>query len=166
MEVPFMVKKRWNIAAFVAYGTIMLWLLFYRSLPDTGSPGFSHWSWVQENSNFVPFHTIRLFWNVLADPQSYIDRMGIAWYEANRQHAIINLGGNVLMFLPLGFFPPRISTRFRTWWKTLVVAMIIITTVELTQALTLRGNCDVDDLMLNLLGTAIGYGIFTLTKQT
>ncbi len=148
---------------FLLYGGLMLWLLFHRSRPDTAAPGFSYWDWVQKNINLRPLHTIGLFWNVLANPQSYIDRMGLAWYEANRQHAIVNLGGNVLMFLPLGFFPPRLSRNLQSIWKTLLLAAGIMVAVELLQVLSLRGNCDVDDLLLNLIGTALGYGIFRLS---
>jgi len=30
------------------------------------------------------------------------------------------------------------------------------------QLLTLLGSCDIDDLLLNLMGTALGYGVFRL----
>lgn len=160
-----MAKRRWDVAAFAAYCALMLWLLFHRSTPDTAVPGFSYWGWVTDNINLTPLHTIRLFWNVLADPQSYIDRMGLAWYEANRQHAIVNLGGNVLMFLPLGFFLPRVFPKLQKLWRTLCCAAAIMTGVEILQVLTLRGNCDVDDLLLNLLGTAVGYGFFRLMQR-
>ena len=160
-----MMRKLADRAIFAVYSTVMLWLLFHRSMPDTAAPSFSYWSWVAENINLQPLHTIRLFWNVLAAPQGYIDRMGLAWYEANRQHAIINLGGNVLLFLPLGFLLPRIWNALQRLWGTLLTAALIMTAVEITQVLTLRGNCDIDDLMLNLLGAAIGYGLFQLIRS-
>ncbi len=157
-------KKTLTKFLFLLYGGLMLWLLFHRSRPDTTAPDFYYWDWVQKNINLRPLHTIGLFWNVLANPQSYIDRMGLAWYEANRQHAIVNLYGNVLMFLPLGFFPPRLSRNLQSIRKTLLFAAGVILAVELLQVLTLRGNCDVDDLLLNLTGTALGYGIFRFSS--
>ena len=36
---------------------------------------------------------------------------------------------------------------------------VIMSAVELCQLLTLRGFCEVDDLLLNLLGAAIGWWI-------
>ena len=161
-----MARKRLDICVFTVYCLVMLWLLFHRSRPDTAGPGFSYWTWVGSNVNLTPLHTIRLFWSVLADPQRYIDRMGMAWYEANRQHAIINLGGNVLLFLPLGFYPPRLFSKLQRLWKTIAFAASIIIAVEVTQVLTLRGNCDIDDLLLNLIGTAIGYGMFRLIQSS
>lgn len=161
-----MEKKRLDIRVFTVYCLVMLWLLFHRSRPDTAGPGFSYWAWVGSNVNLTPLHTIRLFWGVLADPQRYIDRMGIAWYEANRQHAIINLGGNVLLFLPLGFYPPRLFPKLQQLWKTIAFVAPIIIAVEVTQVLTMRGNCDIDDLLLNLIGTAIGYGMFCFIRSS
>ena len=39
-----------------------------------------------------------------------------------------------------------------------VIPAAIITAVELIQLFTLVGSCDVDDLILNVIGSAIGYG--------
>ena len=36
---------------------------------------------------------------------------------------------------------------------------VIMTAVELCQLFTLRGFCEIDDLMLNLLGAAMGWAI-------
>ena len=160
-----MSKKSLKKTAFAAYCAVMLWLLFHRAQPDTTASDFSYWAWVANNINLRPFHTIRLFLHVLLEPQGYIDRLGLDWYAANRQHAIVNLGGNVLMFLPLGFFPPQIWPKLQRLWKTLCLAAIIMCAVEIAQVLTLRGNCDIDDLLLNLAGVAMGYGLFQITPQ-
>jgi len=37
--------------------------------------------------------------------------------------------------------------------------------IELLQMLLLVGTCDVDDIILNVSGAAIGYGIFKLTRH-
>ena len=140
-----MVKKNlgWKLL-FVVYAAVMLWLLFDR---ERSLYELDYWSQVQQNMNLEPFHTIKLFWNVL-------DR------EEYRLVAIINLGGNVGMFIPMGFFLPTIWKSMRKWWKTWLATLLIMLAVELTQLLTLRGTFDVDDLILNLLGAAIGYCVF------
>ena len=140
-----MVKKNlgWKLL-FVVYAAVMLWLLFDR---ERSLYELDYWSQVQQNMNLEPFHTIKLFWNVL-------DR------EEYRLMAIINLGGNVGKFIPMGFFLPTIWKSMRKWWKTWMATLLIMLVVELTQLLTLRGTFDVDDLILNLLGAAIGYCVF------
>lgn len=129
---------------FIVYAAVMLWLLFDR---EGGVPGEDYWLQVQQNMNLEPFHTIKLFWNVL-------DR------EEYRLMAVINLGGNIGMFIPLGFFLPTLWKSLRKWWKTWLATLLIMLAVELTQLLTLRGTFDVDDLILNLLGAAIGYAVY------
>lgn len=140
-----MVKKNlgWKLL-FVVYAAVMLWLLFDR---ERSLYELDYWSQVQQNMNLEPFHTIKLFWNVL-------DR------EEYRLMAIINLGGNVGMFIPMGFFLPTIWKSMRKWWKTWMATLLIMLAVETLQLFTLRGTFDVDDLILNLLGAAMGYCVF------
>ena len=85
--------------------------------------------------------------------------------RADQNHAIINLVGNVIMFIPLGFCLPMLWKKQRTLWKTLLTTALIITLVELIQLLTLVGSCDTDDLILNVLGSAIGYGLFKMFQK-
>lgn len=158
-------KVRWNTVAFVVYCAVMFLLLFYRARPDTAAPGFSYWGWVKEHTHLIPLSTTRGFVHVLTRPEMYLSWMGPDTYWINCRHAIVNLVGNVVMFVPLGFFPPRIRADFQRLWKTLLLAAVIMILVEVTQVLTLLGNCDVDDLILNLTGAAIGYGIHRLIRR-
>ena len=59
---------------------------------------------------------------------------------------------------------PLLWDRCRKLWKTVALAATIMTIVELTQVLTLRGQCDIDDVILNTLGAAIGYSLFHLAN--
>ena len=142
--------RNFNIALFCIYGAIMLWLLFDRV---GGIEGMPYWDQIRANLNLEPFHTIRLFLKVL-DSRIY------------STSAIINLGGNVIMFIPLGFFLPLVFPALGKFWRTILATALIITAVELTQLFTLLGSCDIDDLILNVVGAAVGYGLFKcLTKK-
>ena len=142
--------RNFNIALFCIYGAIMLWLLFDRV---GGIEGMPYWDQIRANLNLEPFHTIRLFLKVL----------GNRVYSTS---AIINLGGNVIMFIPLGFFLPLVFPALGKFWRTILATALIITAVELTQLFTLLGSCDIDDLILNVIGAAAGYGLFKcLTKK-
>ena len=129
-------------ALFAAYCVWMLVLLFDRELSEP-------------SINLEPLRTIRLFIRVLLyDPSEYNIRL-----------AIVNLFGNIALFVPLGYFLPRLWTALRKWWRTWLATLVIMSAVEVIQLLTLRGICDVDDLILNLLGAALGYGIFCIWKK-
>ena len=140
--------RKWNMFLFAVYSAIMLWLLFDRV---GGIDGMPYWDQVRANLNLEPFHTIKLFLNVL---DSRI-------YSAS---AIINLGGNVILFIPLGFFLPRVFPGLRKFHRTLLATVLIISAVELTQLFTLLGCCDIDDLILNVTGATLGYILHKTTK--
>ena len=139
-------RRKRNTLLFCIYCGFMGYLLFHRSGYIPGIPYLAQWKF-----NLVPFRTIRLFLNVLDHP--------VYW-----QDALVNLGGNVILFIPLGFFLPRVFPWLRKFWRTGLATALLITAVELAQLLTLLGSCDIDDLILNVIGAAIGYGIHKLIK--
>ena len=44
--------------------------------------------------------------------------------------------------------------------ETLLTVILVISAVEAAQTLLLVGTCDIDDLILNTAGAAIGYGLY------
>lgn len=130
-------------ALFMVYGALMLWLLFDR-------PGYvediPYWQQVAAQLNLVPFRTLRLFGSLLDSPRPEYVRA-----------AVINLGGNVLMFIPLGFFLPRVFLKLSSLPRVLLATAAVITAVEILQLFTLVGSCDIDDLILNVIGAALGF---------
>ena len=146
-------KKYW-CAAFIAYAVLMLWLLFGRrtAYPLTGAYNEA----LLGSLNLRPFRTIRLFWGVIASGggRAYDSGLVLAAY--------INIFGNVVMFVPLGFFLPRLFPRLRRFWRTLLCAAVLVAAVEAVQLFTRLGSCDIDDLLLNLCGVTLGYLAFWL----
>ena len=141
---------------FWGYCILMAWLLFGRTRYDITD---GYWSTLSQHLVLTPFHTIALFINALVNDYG----------DVNRHIAIVNLLGNIVMFLPLGFFPQLLWKAFNKLWKTLLWGAGIIVCVELVQLFALVGNCDIDDLLLNLVGIAMGYGLCWLLfrrKQT
>lgn len=158
-----MSKKNNSAYLLWGYGTLMLLLLFVRELPDTSAPGFSYWHHVHSHTHLIPFTTTGGFVRLLLYPDRYLSWMDAQAYAAACNHAITNLGGNVLLFLPLGFLLPRVFPRLQGIGKTLLCVLAIMTCVEILQLFTLLGYCDIDDLILNTLGAAMGYGLHKLT---
>lgn len=67
-----------------------------------------------------------------------------------------NLAGNIIIFIPFGFTLPMAS-KYRDFIATCSYSFTLSLVVELFQLLTRVGSFDVDDLLLNTLGGAIGY---------
>lgn len=75
---------------------------------------------------------------------------------------LINFLGNVVMFMPFGFFLPLL---WRTPGKTAIaVGFGASLFVEITQLLLPRST-DIDDLILNTAGAALGYLFYRLVHR-
>lgn len=135
---------------FLCYVVVMCWMLFGRTSMQAGD----YWEQVQRNLNTEPFHTVKLYLRLLQTNQ-----------PPGRVNAIMNLGGNILLFTPIGLFLPALFPKQRKagWFFSTVVLAILL--VELVQLFTLVGRCDVDDLILNVFGAGIGFVVFCIGKK-
>ena len=100
--------------------------------------------------NLVPFREIERFWK-------YRRELGI--------HSIYNLAGNVLGFVPAGFFIPELWKNKRGFLFTVCITFQMSLLVEILQLVFRVGSFDVDDLILNTLGGILGYLLLTLVKK-
>jgi glycopeptide antibiotics resistance protein len=78
--------------------------------------------------------------------------------------AFVNLLGNILALLPMGFLVPNIFSNFK-WKQVFVLAVASGLVVESTQFFLAIGIFDIDDVILNGLGVIIGFGIFNLYTE-
>ena len=138
---------------FVVYVAILLWLLFDR--PDRLGSALSYADQMRESMNLIPFHTIGNYWQV-------VKRMD---FTPIFYHCVINLGGNIFLFIPIGYFLPRLWPSLRKIFPFLLTCTLAIILVELLQLVTLLGSLDIDDLILNLFGMLLGYLFFIIFKK-
>ena len=145
-----MERTQFRRMIFEIYCAVMIFLLFLQRSPRAIDSGYLQS--LRDHMNLIPGDTIRRFLLVWNSP---------VYHRAS----IVNLVGNIVMFIPLGFGLPWVHERLRRFWKTLLLSAGIIILVELTQLFTLLGHCDVDDLILNLMGVAMGYCFFLVWKK-
>ena len=69
---------------------------------------------------------------------------------------IINLFGNIIMFIPFGFLG-GLNAKYFSFKKLIVDFLSALIIVEALQYLTRLGVFDIDDLALNSLGAWIGF---------
>ena len=74
---------------------------------------------------------------------------------------LANLAGNILIFVPYGFFI-SMASRSRGFFKTLFCSMGLSLAVEIVQLFTRVGSFDVDDILLNTIGGVLGYILFVI----
>lgn len=77
--------------------------------------------------------------------------------------SLYNVSGNIIMFVPFGFFPSLLRRGF-TWRRALAVGLGITCGIECWQLLVGR-TTDIDDIILNTLGVFCGYLLWKLLAK-
>lgn len=135
---------------FLIYVAAMFWLLFGQRwgtqiyAQNLASP-----------INLTPFATVKMYLRILQNSRD----------TSLLIHAFVNLVGNVVMFIPLGFFVPYLNEGLRKFLKAMFFVACLIITVETIQYFTYLGSCDVDDLILNMAGGTVGYIFWRVKRQ-
>ena len=80
---------------------------------------------------------------------------------------IINIVGNVALFIPFGFLFPLMTGKNREKLILMFLATFIVTVtscfiIETIQLLTKVGVFDVDDIIMNACGSVLGYIIYAI----
>jgi glycopeptide antibiotics resistance protein len=74
----------------------------------------------------------------------------------------VNIIGNVLAFMPLGFFLPALCGMRKKGILVVLSCFSLSLMVELVQLVCKLGRFDVDDLFLNTCGGLLGYLVYLL----
>lgn len=135
-------------AAFAVYILILLYALFMYGRGNVYTRDLPLAEYAQIAVNLTPFETIRGFWTALKENR------------INTDIALLNIFGNIALFVPFGVFLPLSRARLRALWKTCAVAFAAVLAAESLQLLFKAGSFDVDDIILNLAGVVIGYAGF------
>ena len=74
--------------------------------------------------------------------------------------------GNVALFLPLGFLLPMLAPRLGRFWATVGAGFALSAALELSQvAFPGVRRADVNDVLMNTLGAALGYLLYRLAER-
>lgn len=126
---------------------IYMAVLFYLLLVSEGY-GRGEFAGQAYRYNLEPFREIRRFW---------IHREKVGYLAS-----FLNIGGNVIGFMPFGFFLPVMHRRLKHVWLVTLLGFLTSLFAETFQLLFKVGCFDVDDLMLNTAGAAAGYLLFLI----
>lgn len=127
----------------IVYTVVMVYLLFFQRVANVDYSNYTEQ--LKLRLNLVPFRTVMLYLRVAFKQDSIIN------------FATINLLGNVIMFVPMGIFLPSMFKSKRNILNFIVTVIVMISMVEVIQLFTLLGSCDIDDLILNVVGATIGF---------
>lgn len=128
-----------KIASAVFFLFYIITLIYALFLKTPGGVGFMY-----SDVNLTPFKTIL----------TYITK----WEHYNLNIIVENLLGNILLFLPLGFYMQVLSGKFKLAARITIIFSVPLF-VEVLQFITGRGSADIDDIILNFLGGLIGMAL-------
>lgn len=67
---------------------------------------------------------------------------------------------NVVMFIPLGFFLPLMWRKYHNGFETIKFGFYLSLFIELSQLFTRFRATDINDLITNTIGAAVGWSIY------
>ena len=82
----------------------------------------------------------------------------------NKTHMIMNIFGNILMFVPTGIILPVLYKRLDNFFKVAGTGFLMSLAIEILQLPFADRTSDVDDLIMNTLGVAIGYVLYVIVR--
>ena len=77
---------------------------------------------------------------------------------------LLDLVGNVMMFIPTGMIIPLIEKDMNSFWKVVGAGAVLALVIECCQLPFGSMTSDIDELLLHTAGVAIGYAIYTFIK--
>jgi glycopeptide antibiotics resistance protein len=95
------------------------------------------------------------------------DRVNMAvmgtWGTTFRSHAYVI--ENLMLFIPFGILLPLCFPKARKSWICILSGCLLSILIETVQWLTQRGNCELDDIIMNTLGTVVGWAIYAGVRK-
>ena len=97
------------------------------------------------NNNFIPFKEIFR-------------------YSLSSKLFYRNVVGNIVLFIPFGYFTSYYIKINRKWYIALLITFITSLTIEIIQ-MGIGRSFDVDDIILNIFGGILGYLIYIYSEK-
>lgn len=126
----------------IIYLAVIIYFLLFAKLMGREQIGRTY------SYNLEPFKEIKRFLN-------NIETLGI-------RSVILNIGGNIVGFMPLGFLVPMAFPKMRGTVLMILTSFTATLLIETCQLVSCTGSFDVDDLLLNTIGGIMGYGFYLI----
>lgn len=152
MQISQQIMKNTYLLMFLLYLLLFFALVFVDGYyeKDIRSGGFgveSFEDYVENFVNLVPFK----------NTQGLLYGYKMHWISAKMP--LLNIGGNLLLCMPFAFFLPLFFKKQHNFFLFFLTIAGISCFVEGMQFVTRRGFCDVDDLIFNVAGACVLFGL-------
>ena len=134
-----------NVVIFVVYLGFWAYLLFLAEMLGR------EWAAGSYSYNLIPFREIKRF-------LKYDHQLGL-------YAVFMNLGGNILGFIPFGYFLPKLFVEDAGVFSIGTATAFFSLAIETMQLVLNVGSFDVDDILLNTIGGVLGALLFVIIKK-
>lgn len=150
-----MIKRKYMKWLFVLYLVVLLKVIVFKypltMLRDIAAAWSRNVFWEGlSGANFTLFRTIKMY---------------IRHWDNKGMNSFGNLIGNVVAFIPLGYFLPRLWEPMRHLLICLLTGLLFICSIEVFQLISAFGIFDVDDILLNGIGVLLGFLIYRIIGE-
>ncbi|WP_066506373.1 VanZ family protein [Abyssisolibacter fermentans] len=134
------------LVLFIIYVLILIYQVFIRA--------YGTYDRVQVSSISYNLYPLKTIINYI----KYYERVNFTvWF--------FNIFGNIIAFMPLGFFLPLIFKRLSKFRYTLIIGVVSSLLIEILQIVFAVGCFDIDDIILNSTGIILGYMIYIVFRK-
>ena len=130
------------IVALLSQTIIPIWNVFFIN----GKFSIEISTYNSRSLNLIPFKTIL----------DYLSGANDFYGNANMVVRIVNLAGNICLFVLFGFLFPIVFKKFSKIYQTVLFGLILSVFIEGMQFFVERST-DIDDVILNCIGVFCGY---------
>lgn len=143
-------RKKFRVLCLILFWIYVVAIIYFLLLSDMygRTEGYSDYRY-----NLIPLLEIRRFIH------SALNGGSISYVDI-----FVNLVGNVVAFIPFGALIRWVRNQKTGFFTAVLYTFLFSLCIEVSQLLTRVGVFDVDDLLLNTLGGAIGYGCYRLLR--
>ena len=123
--------------------------------------------WSKKRKILTSLFAVYIFavlWLTLLDRQWGERRAELVPIKYLRDFWLVQIFGNIAMFIPLGVLLPYLLnvTKFK---KVFLMSIAFSAGIEITQYITGRGLCEFDDVFNNTLGACVGFTSWRLKMR-
>lgn len=104
-------------------------------------------------ANIIPGYTLIRFIRIILHHQ---DKM---------LSAIVNILGNLILFVPFGLLYPLLFPNYSDWKKTLLISFLFTLFIEASQLVFNVGIFDIDDILENVFGSMLGFYLYVISSH-
>lgn len=143
-------RKRFRTICLILFVLYVIAIVYFLLLSDIYGrvEGYTDY-----RCNLIPFYEITRFWKCAVNGGS------IAFKDI-----FINLAGNIAAFVPFGALIRWVRNQKTNFGTAVLYTLLFSLCIESIQLVTKVGVFDVDDLILNTCGGAIGYGCYRVLR--